>query len=291
MPAYKYSSNNSYDPFIQALVKPKMGKNYTYNGRLYSQVKRQGKISYADAVYNLSIRLMDWASNSIDIELEIKNFTVKEEHDLDIGQCNAIVNSILSLEGRPIYMRVCNKGRIQKIFNVSDLASVCSEGIEYESQIIDYLESNPLISSFLCGHIEEGERTEKIFTSNIFPSLRISSELKVESKKERFNNATETNIADKKILFDRHHQENIAQELFGHKISKDNIYDFNTLVTSRKGVDRVLAYSTVYSTEETLGADESVYISVGMEKVVQEQDVNMSTKLYSSLLKNISMLF
>lgn len=281
MSAYKYSLGTGYNPFIQASVKSMVGRNYTYKGRLYCQVKDNGKISYADTNCNLNVKLVNWTTDCIDIELEVRDFKVMSDYNLLTSKCQSIVNSVAVLEESPLYIRVNNKGRILKILNVADVVDTFQLNSNSEEKIIEKLETNPLLSAFISGQIDD-LGTSKVFASNIFEELNFASELQVECKKERFQNAKETSIVNKVVAFDSETQ---------NKIFGDEKYNFVTTITSSKGSGRVLSYSIDYTTEEMLGEDYNVFVSVGLQKVVLEKDVSLSTKLYSTLLKNMSAIF
>lgn len=277
MLAYKYSSNSNYNPYIQASVKPQMGKHYVYNGRLYCQVKKEGKISYADSTYSLAIRLVSWSVDSIDVELELKSFMMVDNYNLTTSECNNLIDDVSLLSNLPLYIRINKKGHIQKVFNINDIAIAYSLNPINESQVVGKLEANPILSAFVAGQIESG-KTEKTSQSSLIPSLNVTSELKVDTRNVKFNNTKETTINNTKIRYDEA-KLNVAE------------YEFNTSIDSNRGIDRVLAFSITYSIEEKVNADESAFVSVGLEKVVLEKDISLTTKLYSALLKNVSAFF
>lgn len=281
MPAYKYSSASSYNPFVQASVKPQMGKNYAYNGRLFCQVKNAGKISYTDASYSLAIRLTSWATDSVDVELEVRAFNISASYSSCTLGCETITKSAAALDGIPLYIRINNKGRITKIFNVTDVAQAYDIQSVDEYLLIDKLERNPIISAFITGQIEQ-TKTEKIFSSNILSSKLIQSDLKFNCKKQKFGQSKESNISTLAVHLNKEQQKEVGDS---------QNYNFNASTTSCKGVDSVLAFSIDYSTEEKLGEDQSTFISIGLEKVVLEKDIDLFTKIYTTLLKNVSALF
>ncbi len=281
MPAYKYSSVSNYNPFIQASIKPQMGKNYAFNGRLYCQVKNAGKISYSDAVYSLAVRLASWTTDSVDIELEIRGFNVSASYSSSAVGCDPIMKLATALDGVPLYIRINNKGQILKILNVVDVAKAYDIQSVDEYLLIEKIEQNPIISAFVSGQIEQS-KSEKIFSSNILSSKVIESDIKLNSKKQKFGQSKESSISTMAVHLNKEQQQEVGDS--------QNYY-FNASATSYKGVDSVLAFSIDYSTEEKLGEDQNTFVSIGLEKVVLEKDIDIVTRIYTTLLKNVSAIF
>lgn len=286
MPAYKYSARSVYNPFIQASVKAKMGKNYTYNGRFYTQIKENNLISYADILYSLNVRLVSWTSNTTDIELEIKETEEKEIHNSVSKKCDSFVNSALKLVGKTIYIKVSDTGSILKVYNTTDLADVWSSDTPTEESLIQHLEANPIVSALLSGYVEETAQ-QKNFVSNIFPNFKIKSDIVVKSKKERMNKALNTDVLSKPIQLSIDEQKQL-QVIYGVNSSLHDNYKFYSVGSYSKGIGNVLPYSLRYSIEERIGDSETIFFSVGMEKVILEKDVNYIRKIYSSVLRRIS---
>lgn len=281
MPAYKYSSVSNYNPFVQASIKPQMGKSYAYNGRLYCQVKNAGKISYTDASYSLAIRLVSWSTDSVDIEVELREFNISASYSSCTLGCETITKAASNLDGVPLHIRVNNKGQILKIFNVAEVAKAYEIHSIDECLLIDKLERNPILSALIAGQIEQ-PKSEKIFSSNFLTNKTIKSDLKLDSIKRKFGKSKESTITTHALHLNKEQQQ---------EIGNSKVYEFNASINSCKGLDSVLAFSVDYSTEEKLGDDQSTFISIGLEKVVLEKDINLFTKIYTTLLKNVSALF
>lgn len=283
MPAYKFSTDDIYNPFVQASMKAKMGKNYAFDGRLYGQAKTKSEIAYyIDFVYRLNVSLVSWTASTIDIELEVKDIVEKEQYGIQKEGCRNIINSVMSLVGTSIYIKVNNLGRIQKVYNLSDLSRITNKKSLGEAEAIELLELNPVISAFLCGNIDQ-TTVAKPLHSYIVPSLKVDGELKVETKKQMLNKGIGTIITTKQVSLNKGGILEMKDNL-----PKDELYSQSMIASCRKGVENVLPYSIRYSMEESCGDGENVFVSVGIEKLVQKQDLNFTERLYSSVLKKLS---
>lgn len=143
------------------------------------------------------------------------------------------------------------------------------------------MERNPILSAFIAGQIEQ-PKTEKIFSSNFLSSKSIQSDIKLTSKKQGFRQSKESNITTLAVHLNKDQRQ---------EVGNSQVYDFDISVTSNKGVNSVLAFSIDYSTEEKLGEDQNTFVSIGLEKVVLEKDIDLFTKIYTTLLKNVSAIF